>query len=283
MPEFGLLAPAILVQLAILHGRIGRSQRALWFLERGLQFTGPLENLKVRLGRAALLINLGRYQEAHAELESVDLSEAPAYQVQQRLLHGELDWATGNLERAIQQFTAASQSAFALQATYEEFQCRLSLACIVGARRDFSVATDHMTRAQALITDRSDRLVYRFREVLLLYWMGTYKAQHALEELEALVVAFGEMGLLQEQCSVHLHIADILLELGRDGYTQELDRVQALSVSLQNQAFLSKEWTLLPILQKAPRSHMHESLVEGTSYSRYSRLEARDSFLQNGQ
>ena len=256
MPEFGLLAPAILVQLAILHGRIGRSQRALWFLERGLKFTGSLENLKVRLGRAALLINLGRYQEAHAELESVDLSEAPAYQVQQRLLHGELDWASGNLERALQEFTSASQSALELQATYEEFQCRLALACIIGSRRDFAAATDHMTRAQALITDRSDRLVFRFREVLLMYWMGTYKEQHALDELGALVTEFGEMGLLQEQCSVHLHIANMLHELGNEEYAEELDRVQALSVSLQNQAFLAREWTLLPTLQEvAQKSH----------------------------
>lgn len=253
MPEFGLLAPAILVQLAILHGRIGRAQRALWFLERGLQFTGPLENLKVRLGRAALLINLGRFQEAHAELESLHLNDAPAYQVQQRLLHGELDWATGNLDRAMQAFATAARMAVEVQATYEEFQCRLAMASILGARGEFAVATDHMTRAQALISDRSDRLVFRFREVLLLYWAGVYSAQHALDELSALVAAFGEMGLLQEQCSVHLHVADILMSQGKDEFNHELDRVQALSVSLQNQAFLAREWTLLPNLQSAAR------------------------------
>ena len=66
LPEFVLLAPSILAQLATLHGRIGRSQRALWFLERGLQLTSGAELLKLLLRRANVLISLGRYQEAHS-------------------------------------------------------------------------------------------------------------------------------------------------------------------------------------------------------------------------
>jgi tetratricopeptide (TPR) repeat protein len=250
IPEFALLAPAILGQLAILHGRIGRSQRALWFLERGLQFKGARENLKVRLVRAGVLINLGRYQEAQAELESIDLTKAPTFQVEQQFLHGELSWATGNIESAVQEFSATAQSALGAQASYEEFQSRLALVSIFAFKRDFGPATENMSRAQALISDRSDRLLYRFREVLLLHSMETYTHEHAIEEFEALVAEFGDIGLLQEEGAVRLHIASIKLGLGDSTYITELDRVQALSVSLQNQAFLSKEWTLLPQLRE---------------------------------
>lgn len=60
LAEFPLLAPPILAQLGILHGRIGRAQRSLWFLERGLQVTSGLENTKVRMRRIPVLANLGR-------------------------------------------------------------------------------------------------------------------------------------------------------------------------------------------------------------------------------
>ncbi|HKI58383.1 MAG TPA: hypothetical protein VKA00_04070 [Trueperaceae bacterium] len=254
IPEFALLAPAILAQLAILHGRIGRSQRALWFLERGLQFTGVRENLKVRLVRAGVLINLGRYQEAQAELESIDFSEAPTFQVEQQLLHGELSWATGRIEQAVNEFSTTAERALDAQASYEEFQSRLALVSLLTSRQDLSGATEHLSRAQALISDRSDRLVFRFREVILLSGMGTYTPAHTLEELRALAAELGEIGLLQEEGAVRLHIAQIHLNLNSDEYLKELDKVQALTVSLQNQAFLSREWKLLPGLHKAALS-----------------------------
>lgn len=256
IPEFALLAPAILAQLAILHGRIGRSQRALWFLERGLQFTGARENLKVRLVRAGVLINLGRYQEAQVELESIDFSGAPTFQVEQQLLHGELSWATGRIDQAIQEFMATAGRALEAQATYEEFQSRLALVSIFCAKGEYASASEHLSRAQGLISDRSDRLVFRFREVVLLSAMGTYGPTHTLEELRALATELGQIGLLQEEGAVRLHIANMLFSQGIDDYTKELDKVQALSVSLQNQAFLAREWKLIPGLHKvASQTH----------------------------
>ena len=256
IPESNLLAPSILAQLAILHGRIGRSQRALWFLERGLQFAGDLEHTKVRLKRSAVLINLGRFQEAQAELESLDVPEPAPIQVERRMHQGQLYWAIGKIERAIEEFSAASRMAVTMQTTYEEFLSRLALVSILGSRDDFSAATEHITRAQALISDKSDRLVYRFREVVLLHRMGTYSASHTLQELDALVGGFSDMGLMQEECAVRLNIASIMFLLGQEDYAQQLDRVQALTVSLQNQAFLAPEWALLPELQReGQRTH----------------------------
>lgn len=257
LPEFKLLAPAILAQLAVLHGRIGRSQRALWFLERGLQLTGGVEHLKVRLKRVSVLINLGRYQEALNELRAVDIGTAPAaFGVEMQWLRGDLAWCTGNVDEAVTNLSEAGLTARRLQLGFEELLCRLALVRVAVLRQDHILAREQLMRAQGLISDRSDRLVFRFREVLLLHWEGTYTPNHAIDELQALIEAFGDMGLLQEQCAVRLHMADIMRSLGNEDYVRELDQIQALSVSLQNQAFLAREWPLLPDLQKiAQRTH----------------------------
>lgn len=256
IPEYPILAPSILAQLAILHGRIGRSQRALWFLERGFQLTSGTEQLKVRLRRAYVLINLGRYHEAQVELDSIELSEAPeAFQVERFWLYAEVAWAGGNTSLAVKHYERAVELATKHQFSYEEFICRLPLTCIYGSRGDLPTASENLVRAQGLISDRSDRLIYRFREVLINVWKGDYTLAHALQELEALVLDFGDMGLLQEQAAVRLHRADILRRMGRP-FESELDQLAALSVSLQNPAFLAREWTLLPELQQiAMKTH----------------------------
>ncbi len=257
VPEYNVLAPSILVQLAVLHGRIGRSQRALWFLERGLVGTTGAERLKVRMRRAVVLINLGRYREAQVELDSFDLENAPpSFQAERNWLLGEIAWANGSTNLAIQRYLEAIKLATELQFTYEEFLCRLPLVCILGARGDYNEALIHLMRAQTLISDKSDRLTFRFREVLLNYWSKRYTISHALLEFEGLIQAFGEMGLLQEQAAVQLHYADLLRISGVDGWQRQLDELLALSVSLQNQALLAREWTLLPELRHiAFRTH----------------------------
>ncbi len=257
MAEFPLLAPSILAQLGILYARIGRSQRALWFLERGLQFTGGQEHLKVRLKRASVLINLGRFQEAQAELESTDLDQAPeAFRVERQWMRGEIAWSLGNHGKAVTLLTNLGNTAMEMQLGYEELLCRLALVAILGSRNEISRAREHLSRAQALISDRSDRMLYRFREVLLFWWDGTYTHTHTVEELDGLIGDFSEMGLLQEQSVVQLHKANILRSLGQSDYYGLLDQIQSLSISLQNHAFLAREWTLLPELQAiARKSH----------------------------
>jgi len=254
LPEFALLAPSILAQLATLHGRIGRSQRALWFLERGLQLTSGAELLKLQLRRANVLISLGRYQEAHSELESLDLSHAPEkFQGERHWLLGEVARSSGNLPTAAHEYQQAIELSVRLQMGYEEFLARILLMAILGSRGDFSAATENAARAQTLISDRSDRLEFRFREVLLLYWQETYTREHAIAELDALIEDFGAMGLLKEQGHVELYKADILRQAGKP-FHGELDRLQALSVTLQNPAYLAPEWTLLPDLHEIARS-----------------------------
>src|SRR5690606_30883865 len=105
IPEYGILAPSILAQLAVLYGRIGRSQRALWFIERGLASTGTTEQLKIRLRRAAVLVGLGRFQESFLELDSIDLANASEmFQAERTWLLGEISLAQGNSRDAIQKY-----------------------------------------------------------------------------------------------------------------------------------------------------------------------------------
>ncbi len=256
IPEFPLLAPSILAQLAILHGRIGRSQRALWFVERGLQVTRGTELMKLHVRRAYVLTSLGRYQEAQSELESLDLSRAPEpFQPERHWLLGEVARATGNLLTAINEYEQAIELSMGLQMGNEELLSRLPLMSILGHRAEFSAAGEHAARAQTLLSDKSDRLEFRFREVLLLFWQGAYTSDHATAELEALIGEFGTMGLLKEQGLVRLHKAEILRSSGK-AFLKELDSLQALSVTLQNPAYLAPEWALLPELHElARRSH----------------------------
>lgn len=249
--EYAVLAPSILAQLAILHGRIGRSQRALWFLERGMTATEGIEMLKVRVRRAALLINLGRYREAETELELPALANAPTqFQAERKSLLGTIAWARNNLTLATHYYLEAIELAQEHQFSYEELISRLPLISFLGRNKDFAAAQEHLSRAQLLISDKSDRLIFRFREVLLNFWRGTYQPTHALQELDGLIIAFGEMGLLQEQASVKLHRAELLRTQNIDGWERILDEIHALSVSLQNPALIAREWALLPELQK---------------------------------
>lgn len=256
-PEYAVLAPSVLAQLAVLHGRIGRSQRALWFLERGLIAATGMEHSKVRLRRAAVLVNLGRYREAEVELDSLELSiRGSNFQPEKLWLLAEIAWASGNIPLAVQRYSESIKHAQELQSSYEEFLCRLPLICIYGVRGDYARATEHLARAQLLISDKSDRLTFRFREVLLNYWMGNYQPTHALQELEGLVVAFGEMGLLQEQAAARLHLCELKRRYEIGGWERELNEIHAMSISLQNPALLAREWTLVPELREiAHKTH----------------------------
>ncbi|MBX3142662.1 MAG: hypothetical protein KF813_02815 [Trueperaceae bacterium] len=251
IPEGRVLAPSVLAQLAVLHGRIGRSQRAIWFLERGMSTTVGQEQLKFRLRRSAVLVVLGRYQEARGELDTIaSIAALDNVQAERTYLLGEISLALGNLRSAVQYYVQAIDYAVRLQFKYEELLCRLALASIQGSRGDFFDATKHLERAHSLVSDKVDRLVYRFREVLLMLWQRNISESQALEELDELVEAFGQTGLLQEQACVRLHKANLLRVTGFGDFRSELDELQAISVSLQNPALVHREWVFLPELHR---------------------------------
>jgi tetratricopeptide (TPR) repeat protein len=261
MGEFAIFAPSILAQLGILHSRIGRAQRALWFLERGLQITEGLEQKKVRLRRVPVLTSLGRYLEAKAELDTLAKDDLPPnFDAEVLLLRGDIAWSLGATDEAARDYGCCIKRAAELQVTFEEFVSRLSLAALLQRGGEIQIATQHLSRAQTLVSDKSDRLAFRFREIGLLLESGLYTAEHAMKEYQALDEEFGRMGLLKEQGFVKLHKAALLHRQGSQRYLAVLDDLQSLCVTLQNQAFLAKEWLLLPELRRAIR-RSHSNLL----------------------
>lgn len=242
-PEFPLLAPQLLNQLGILHGRIGRSQRALWYLDRNLEIAAGEEQTRVQLTRVRVLNSLGLISDARAEFENLD--QAPdQYRAVIQLRAAEISWAEGNIDRALQEYEMAAGLAKELNQGFEEFQASLDLAVLESRFRTAS-PDRHLIRAQELISDRSDRLLFRFRETLLFLWKRRYSSAHVAEELSIVSKSFGEMGLLQEQGWVDLHVANALHHTGQiERSVEVLDSLSALAITLQNPAFLIREWRL---------------------------------------
>ena len=208
IPEYGILAPAILAQLGLLHSRIGRAQRALWFLDRALQITEGKEHTKTRLRRALVLQLLGRNNESLTELEALDRQGIPsAFVPELQFYRGELLWAARRIDLADTAFQLAIEIAHEHQLVYEEFIASLSLVGISLLTSRVDAAKLHLSRAQALVSDKTDRLNFRFREIQVLRATGVYSAAHAEHELHALDEEFMNMGLLQEQAYVKLHRA----------------------------------------------------------------------------
>ena len=257
IPEHGILAPAILAQLGLLHSRIGRAQRALWFLDRALQITEGTEHLKTRLRRALVLQLLGRNNESLTELEALDRSGIPAAFIPElQFYRGELLWAARLIDEAEVAFHLAIEVAREHQLVYEEFIASLSLVGISLLKSKNDTAQTHLARAQNLVSDKTDRLHFRFREIQYLHSTGAYALAHAEHELHALDEEFMKMGLLQEQAYVKLHRAGLLHRLNDKHYERLLDDLIALSVTLQSRAFLAREWMAFPDLQRlAKRTH----------------------------
>jgi tetratricopeptide (TPR) repeat protein len=247
-PEFPLLAPQLLNQLGILHGRIGRAQRALWYLDRNLEIAAGEENLAVHLTRVRVLSTLGHHQRAREELAS--LPEVPEqYEAIMLVRSAELSWAEGNIPEAIRQYEDSCAVAQRLGQSFELFQASLELGTLIARfdRDSQDAASAAFLRAQEQISDASDRLLYRFREILLLRWERRYSDTHAADELLALSDDFSEMGLLQEQGWVDAHAAHYLWRSGNLERAYEvLSSLSALAVTLQNPAFLLREWSLMP-------------------------------------
>ena len=243
-PEFPLLAPQLLNQLGILHGRIGRAQRALWYLDRNLEISVGDEQIRVHLTRVRVLSSLGLISEARAEFEHLD-AVPNQYGAVIQLRTAEISWAEGNIERAMAEYEEAARLAVDLQQGYEAFQASLDLA-VLSARFREDESGRLLFQSQQLISDRSDRLLYRFREILLFVWAGRYTPSHAAKELRVVSESFSEMGLLQEQGWVDAHRAHALFMAGADDQCLTiLDSLSALAITLQNAAFLIREWQLM--------------------------------------
>jgi len=255
-PEFDVLAPSVLAQLGVLYARYGRAQRALWHLERGIQMTAGTEQLKVRLKRALVLTTLGRYTDAWAELSSPAVGEASGLNEERHFLLGEIAWSRGDFESALELYGDAIAGSQGKDFLYEAFLSHLASMTLSAFLRRQESAYDHRSQAKRSISDRADELQFRFRETIVRTWLGESSSESAVDELANIAGQLLEMGLLQEMGSVKLHMAALVYGRQPDRAVDLLDELHVLSVTLQNTAFLERDWVLLPELRRfAGRTH----------------------------
>jgi tetratricopeptide (TPR) repeat protein len=255
-PEFDVLAPSVLAQLGVLYARYGRAQRALWHLERGIQMTAGTEQLKVRLKRALVLTTLGRFADARSELSSPAVDAASGLNEERHFLLGEIAWSVGDLESALRHYAEAIAGSQDKDFVYEAFLSHLASMTISAHLRHEARAKEHRTHSKRRISDRADELQFSFRETLVKTWLGEVSSDHAIDNLAEVALQLFEMGLLQEMGSVKLHMAALELKKRPAEAKHLLDELHVLSVTLQNTAFLERDWRLLPDLRRfAGRTH----------------------------
>jgi tetratricopeptide (TPR) repeat protein len=249
LPEFPILAPWVLIRLGRLHSQVGRGQRALWCLNRAKQLVGNQAHLQ--LAHAEALAVLGRYEDALAILTSLDeQSLAPRFRAFKLWSLGDVYWATNAIPKALPAFDQAAEIALFEEENSVEIFARLGFACLAIQREWFEAAFEHLLRAKMIANTRHEKLLCDFRETLLNFRRGELGIAEARAVYEQLKHDFGEMGLLQEQAWVRLHLAELHRLEGSDGYLKEFEALQGLGVALQNRTFLAREWVLLPDLKE---------------------------------
>jgi tetratricopeptide (TPR) repeat protein len=248
IPEWTITAPYLLRQLGILYGRMGKAQRSFWFFEHSFKVANDNERFGTLLARIEVLIMLGSYLEAREELEKIKIDLVPeSYQALFYLRWGDVHWTERSLDKAIEMYEQAAMFALKNGWEGEEVIARINLIPLNIAKDYPLTAGEHQARAKAILSDEIDKLIYRFRDALLLLTEKMTSPQQTLETLTDLSSELKELGYLQEHGWVLLHAAEMKRKLSRD-FSSDLDELQKLAVVLQNNNFLSREWALLPEL-----------------------------------
>jgi tetratricopeptide (TPR) repeat protein len=256
IPDWVIIAPQLLRQLGTLYGRMGKAQQSFWFFEQSLKLASETDRSLVLLTRIEVLILLGYYLEAREEIEKIQVESLPKiWQPLFYLRWGDIFWIERALTKAIEMYDQAALLALDNNLYGEEFTARVNLIPL-NIERDYPLtAGEHQARAKAIMTDKIDQLIYRFRDALLLLKEDLRTAEQTRDALLELASELGELGYLQEQGWVKLHAAEMKRRLQED-FRRDLDELQMLAVTLQNHNFLSREWALLPELYAiAQESH----------------------------
>jgi tetratricopeptide (TPR) repeat protein len=247
-PEWAIIAPYLLRQLGTLYGRMGKAQRSFWFFDQSLKLASDDERFATLLTRIEVLIMLGYYLEAREELEKLNLDHIPEkFHALFYLRWGDIHWTEQALDKAIEMYDKAAFLALEHNLEGEEVTARINLIPLNIAKDYPLTAGEHQARAKAILSDEIDKLIYRFRDALLLLTEKMASLEQTLTTLTDLSSELKELGYLQEHGWVLLHAAEIKRRLGED-FASDLDELQKLAVVLQNNNFLSREWALLPEL-----------------------------------
>jgi tetratricopeptide (TPR) repeat protein len=248
VPEKVIIAPRLLMQLGVLYGRMGKAQSSFWFFEQSLELASKNEQFAVVFSRLEVMIMLGNYSEAREELEKIEVTSLPEeWHAVFYLRWGDVFWTERVLPKATEMYDQAALLALNNELYNEEIIARLNLIPL-NIARDFPLtAGEHQARAKALITDSIDKLIYRFRDALLLLKENLATTEQTCDTLLGLAGELKDLGYLQEQGWVKLHVAEMKRKLAED-FRHDLDELQILAATLQNYNFLSREWALLPEL-----------------------------------
>jgi tetratricopeptide (TPR) repeat protein len=248
IPEQVIIAPHLLRQIGTLYGRMGKAQRSFWFFEESLKLINETDRFLIILTKIEVYIMLGYYAEARTELENIPLESLPeAWHALFYLRWGDIFWIERVLPRAIEMFDKAALFALENELAGEEIIARVNLIPLNIARDYPLTAGEHQARAKAIITDKIDKLIYKFRDTILLLVEKLTTTEQTRDTLTDLSSELKELGYLQEHGWVKLHAAEMKRRLGED-FASDLDELQKLAVVLQNNNFLSREWALLPEL-----------------------------------
>jgi tetratricopeptide (TPR) repeat protein len=282
IPEFQIQAPSVLGQLGILYGRTGEARKALSFLDHGIQLTLGIEQQKVRLRRATLLVNLGRLDDAKGELSLLGGDLPDGLEIERTFLSGEMSWAAGNLPEAVATLSEVVETASRL-ASADEFLARLSIAAIKSHTGELTDAEEHLSRARILISDRIDVHSHQFREILVQVASGQSGPNEASSGLEMLAIEFHRLGTLQEEASVRLHLASLYHRAGDARAISELESVARICKAVRNNQFLRKEWALLPDLRAFAEANSPSLFAEVRSHLRVNSIGSECLFLDGKQ
>lgn len=247
------ILPEVLSQLAVLESRVGYGHRALQHVEQALQTPSLKAKRTFLIVKIHVLTILGQFEAAEAVLREVELhsDQNDPHQPTIVIHKANIRWATKDIRSAIYLLQNAAASAESQALSFEEFVSHLNLSALFAYTRRNKQAFEHLEKAERLIGDRSDRINFRFREVLLRWMSGGYSTSAAVMELEALVDELSEMGALQEAGQVGLHVANLLWRMDSQTAFEHLEKVLNITVALGSSGFLAREWVLLPEFRMA--------------------------------
>jgi tetratricopeptide (TPR) repeat protein len=253
IPEHNILAPRLLQQIGTISGNAGDFQRSVQCFEQGLELSRGRDFSETVILYANHLTSIGNLSKARSTLEKIQLDCMdnlfyPLFYI----ASANIAWASKHSEDAIKLYSKSLNTSIVKNLAGEEFTARIALAALFIGQHLFISATEHLTRAKPLISEKYDKLTYRFREVLLEDYQHTITAEQSYTVLDKLAKSYGEMGYVQEQNWCKLHMANIKRRQGLD-IIPDLNELQAAGEAMQNFNFLAREWTLAKDLHTIAR------------------------------
>ncbi|MER3553725.1 MAG: hypothetical protein C4331_05090 [Meiothermus sp.] len=258
--------PKILASIGQLLGWVyserGRDRQATDYLDTALQSANPAKSVYIRTTRALCLSYLGRFEEAHCDLEAAKTSHdrVPLAIPFFHYVWAELERARGSNEQALDLLQKSVEAARRAQDTETECYAELNLCALETAEGKLEVAQAHLARAKNLIVNEKAQSYYWLRQGALHSRAGKAEAGMWLERATQ---TFERLGLDREAAWGWLHLAEWNLRSGQSPLATE-----ALSKAAQARYAIGSGFPLLIELRYLPRLAAHLSGLPEDAYGR---------------